>query len=222
MFTFINWLILYALEYIFKGKRIIFILLKSMFFPSSLFSYTLYYQYVPWLFSPLKKKRAIHTSLYALKSSYCILLGFTWILLWSLPLILRWRWSWYNLCSSNLWRVVKELRLWKFLQGHFLLLVSSLCLVKLPCHRPFLSNRFIEIEFINHTIHLFNVYYSMFQYIPKWSEVSCVWLFATAWTVAYKALHPCDFSRQEYWSGLPFPSPADLPVPGIELGSPAL
>ena len=56
----------------------------------------------------------------------------------------------------------------------------------------------------------------------KWSEVkslSCVWLFATPWTVAYQALPSMGFSRQEYWSGLPFPSPGDLP---IELGSPAL
>ena len=33
---------------------------------------------------------------------------------------------------------------------------------------------------------------------------------------------PMEFSRQEYWSGLPFPSPGDLPNPGIEPGSPAL
>ena len=56
----------------------------------------------------------------------------------------------------------------------------------------------------------------------KWSEVkslSRVWLFATPWTVAYQAPQSMDFSRQEYWSGLPFPSPADLPNPGIEPGS---
>ena len=37
-----------------------------------------------------------------------------------------------------------------------------------------------------------------------------------------RLLHPWDFSRQEYWSGLPFPSPGDLPHPGIEPRSPAL
>ena len=46
--------------------------------------------------------------------------------------------------------------------------------------------------------------------------LSHVWLFATQWTVAYQALLSMGFSRQEYWSGLPFPSPGDLPDPGIE------
>ena len=44
----------------------------------------------------------------------------------------------------------------------------------------------------------------------------------TPWTVAYQASLSMGFSRQEYWSGLPFPSPGDLPDPGIEPGSPAL
>ena len=52
--------------------------------------------------------------------------------------------------------------------------------------------------------------------------LSCVQLFATPWTVAYQAPLSMGFSRQEYWSGLPFPSPGDLPNPGIEPGSPAL
>ena len=42
------------------------------------------------------------------------------------------------------------------------------------------------------------------------------------WTVAYQASPSMGFSRQEYWSGLPFPSPGDLPDPGIEPRSPAL
>ena len=44
----------------------------------------------------------------------------------------------------------------------------------------------------------------------------------TPWTGAYKAPLSMEFSRQEYWSGLPFPSPEDLPKPEIEPGSPAL
>ena len=52
--------------------------------------------------------------------------------------------------------------------------------------------------------------------------LSRVGLFATTWTVAYEAFPSMGFSRQEYWSGLPFPSPGDLPDPGIEPGSPAL
>ena len=47
-------------------------------------------------------------------------------------------------------------------------------------------------------------------------------LFATPWTVACQAPLSMGFSRQEYWSGLPFPSPGDLPDPGIEHGSPTL
>ena len=47
-------------------------------------------------------------------------------------------------------------------------------------------------------------------------------LFATPWIVAYQAPPSMGFSRQEYWSGLPFPSPGDLPDPGIEPRSPTL
>ena len=53
-------------------------------------------------------------------------------------------------------------------------------------------------------------------------SLSRVWLFATPWTVAYQAPPSMGSSRQEDWSGLPFPSPGDLTNPGIELGSPAL
>ena len=41
--------------------------------------------------------------------------------------------------------------------------------------------------------------------------LSCVWLFATPWTVAHQAPLSMGFSRQEYWSGFPFPPPGDLP-----------
>ena len=56
----------------------------------------------------------------------------------------------------------------------------------------------------------------------KVKSLSRVQLFATSWTVAYQASPSMGFSRQEYWSGLPFPSPGDLPNPGIEPRSPAL
>jgi len=52
--------------------------------------------------------------------------------------------------------------------------------------------------------------------------LSRVRLFATPWTVAYQAPLSMEFSRQEYWSWLPFPSPGDLLDPGIELGFPTL
>ena len=47
------------------------------------------------------------------------------------------------------------------------------------------------------------------------SHFSCVWLFATLWTVARQAPLSMGFSRQEYWSGLPLLSPGDLPDPGL-------
>ena len=50
----------------------------------------------------------------------------------------------------------------------------------------------------------------------KLKSLSHVRLFVTSWTVAYQAPPSMGFSRQEYWSGLPFPSPGDLPDPGIE------
>ena len=45
---------------------------------------------------------------------------------------------------------------------------------------------------------------------------SPVWLFAATWTIAWQAPLPMEFSRQEYWSGVPFPTPGDRPDPGIE------
>ena len=56
----------------------------------------------------------------------------------------------------------------------------------------------------------------------KVKSLSHVQLFATPWTVTYQALLSMGFSRQEYWSGVPFPSPGDLPDPVMEPGSPAM
>ena len=56
----------------------------------------------------------------------------------------------------------------------------------------------------------------------KVKSLNCVRLFATPWTVACKDPLSMGFFRQEYWSGLPFPSPGDLPNPGIEPRSPSL
>ena len=53
-------------------------------------------------------------------------------------------------------------------------------------------------------------------------SLSRVRLFAILWTVAYQASQSMGFSSQEYWRGVPFPSPGDLPNPGIKPGSPAL
>ena len=51
---------------------------------------------------------------------------------------------------------------------------------------------------------------------------ACVQLFVTPWTIAHQALLHMVFSRLEYWSGLPFPTPGDLLHPGIETRSHAL
>ena len=50
--------------------------------------------------------------------------------------------------------------------------------------------------------------------------LSCVWLFATLWTVAHQAALSMGFSREEYRSGLPLPPPGDLPDPEIKAASP--
>ena len=55
-----------------------------------------------------------------------------------------------------------------------------------------------------------------------WKSFSCVQFFVTPWTVAYQPPLSMELSRQGYWSGLPFPSPGDLPHPGIEPRSPTL
>ena len=52
--------------------------------------------------------------------------------------------------------------------------------------------------------------------------LSRVQLFGTPWTVAFQDPQSMEFSRQEYWSGLPFPSPGDLPDPGTEPRFPTL
>ena len=50
----------------------------------------------------------------------------------------------------------------------------------------------------------------------KCQLLSCVWLFESLWTAAHQAPLSMGFSRQEYWSGLPFPIPGDLPNPEVE------
>ena len=58
-------------------------------------------------------------------------------------------------------------------------------------------------------------------FIGVWS-LSHVRLFETPWTVAHQVPLSMEFSRQEYWSGFPFPPSGDLPDPGIKPASPAL
>ena len=75
----------------------------------------------------------------------------------------------------------------------------------------------------NKTQHLLLGRKAVINLVSEWVKLlSHVRLFATAWAVAYHAPPSTGFSRQEYWSELPFPSPEDLPHPGIESGSPSL
>ena len=75
-----------------------------------------------------------------------------------------------------------------------------------------------------------NIWIRFYSFIAKYLQlpfyvlksISPVRLFVTPRTVAYQASPSLGFSKQEYWSGLPFPSPGDLPDPGIEPRSPAL
>ena len=73
----------------------------------------------------------------------------------------------------------------------------------------------------------------IYVYMHNWITLPCTWnivsqlycrvrLFVTPRTIAHQAPPSMGFSRQEYWSGLPFPSPWDLPDPGIEPRSPTL
>ena len=92
-----------------------------------------------------------------------------------------------------------------------------------------------EFAFFNFKFVLF--YSDMFSYTTQWLDkikhlknivkvkvrsLSRVQLFATPWTVAYQAIPSVGLSRRECWSGLPFPSPGDIPDPGIEPRSPAV
>ena len=70
--------------------------------------------------------------------------------------------------------------------------------------------------------YLFYTFFKWTKVNVKVKSLSCVQLFASSWTVAYQSPQSMEFSRQEYWSGLPFPSPGDLPNPGIEPRSPTL
>ena len=93
--------------------------------------------------------------------------------------------------------------------NHGVLLESSLAFFLILIYSTF-PDGYIQ----NHT--------SKHNLTPCVCSVSHVWLFASPWTIANQAPLSMGFSRQEYWSGLPFPSPEDLPGPGIEPRSPAL
>ena len=108
--------------------------------------------------------------------------------------------------------------LWRFMSYGVLAIFSS---------RSFIVSGF-TLRYLIHFELIFvygvkNNWISLFKHMRvKVKSLSHVQLFVTPWTVAYQASPSMGFSRQEYWSGLPFPSPGDLPDPGIEPRFPAL
>ena len=112
----------------------------------------------------------------------------------------------------------------------FLLLVSAglshICVIShCLCYQLGLWLRFSPLLWINSIpLYLFSFVHSSFDrhLEVKVKSPSHVWLSATPWTVAYQVPLSMRFSRQEYRSGLPLPSPGDLSDPGIEPRSPAL
>ena len=94
-------------------------------------------------------------------------------------------------------------------------------------HLFFFFSAFLSLSHIKHFFFFFffkqwlhNKQHSL-NSVLKVKLLSRVRLFAIPWTVIYQTSLSMGFSRQEYWSGLPFPSPGNLPDPGIKLRSPA-
>ena len=83
---------------------------------------------------------------------------------------------------------------------------------------------FTSIIYITSTFQMIFLFRGTFSFpLKKWiyaQSFSCVRLFVTPWTVAHQAPLSMEFSRKEYWSGLPFPPSADLPKTGMEPASP--
>ena len=93
-------------------------------------------------------------------------------------------------------------------------------------HVSYFAGRFFTTEMLgkppNNSSWRYQFRFVQHYLCVKWQPLSCVWLFETPWPAAHQALLSMEFSRQEYWSGLPLPSPGVLSDPGIGPGSPAL
>ena len=92
-----------------------------------------------------------------------------------------------------------------------------------PCPDP-LSGSYLSASHMNDLIPTYS-YIFWKEIICVWCTacvLSCVWPFVTPWTVACQVLLSMGFSRQDCWSGLPFPPPGDLPDPGVGAASPAM
>ena len=154
-----------------------------------------------------------------------------WATSLSLFTFLHWRRKWqpspvFLPGESQGWRSLVGCRLWGRTESDTTE-VSKQCCFKIlnkkiqysifPSFMPFLmfSISLCRFEF------LFSIIFFVLEELAlKWSEVAQ--LRPHGLYVAHQAPLSMEFSRQEYWSGLPFPSPGDLPYPGIEPRSPAL
>ena len=148
-----------------------------------------------------------------------------------LPAVLRRR----SFLNSSPWGFLEEVALeLAFFPPHFSRMTKSFTFIMTNSNKPELHRRSTRefscsllsipspegttvtaVAFI-----LFKVFLSLHMWM--WISLSRVWLFVTPWTAAHQVLLSTGFSRQEYWSGLPFPSAGDLLGPRIKLGSPAL
>ena len=99
----------------------------------------------------------------------------------------------------------------------------QLIIIQLVADSHLFSKAIVKIwVFCNTKLHMYFNTFAMMWWKWKRQSLSRVQLFATPWTVAHQAPLSMGFTRQEYWSGLPFPSPGDLPEPGVEPRSLAL
>ena len=107
----------------------------------------------------------------------------------------------------------------------------QLCYIRI-CSKFLVHNVAFSLFFFHwtdsHNIYTYNtkktphIHYNYKLKSEKVKLFSRVWLFVIPWTIAYQAPLSMEFSRQECWSGLPFPSPGDLPDLGIKYRSPTL
>ena len=87
-------------------------------------------------------------------------------------------------------------------------------------HWQWATDRQCNVEFTPNA-HYLLIFLTPLMWKRKFESLSCVRLFEIPWTVICQAPLSMEFSRQNYWSGLPFPSPGNFPSPGMEPTSPA-
>ena len=122
---------------------------------------------------------------------------------------------------NKLWKILKEMGI----PDHLTCLLGAFLVAQRLKHLPAMQETQVRsLDWEDHEqLHLLTLTCLLKVKVKvKVKSLSRVQLFATPWTVAYQDPPSMGFSRQECWSGLPFPSPGDLPDPGIKPESPAL